>query len=69
MKVNKLKARMVEKGVSAGEISEFMGINTVTFYRKIRHNYFTVKDLSAISTILGLSNSDLLDIFFEKEGA
>ena len=65
MKANKLKARMIERGITAARLSEYMGINIATFYRKLKNNYFTLKDASIMSQILELSNADIVDIFFE----
>lgn len=64
MKKAKLKAKMVENGVSAGELSETLTISKSTFYRKLNSGEdFTVGEATKIAQKLNLSADELTEIF------
>ena len=67
--VNKLKGRMVEKGLTGGQLSQLLSIDRATFYRKMASNgeTFTVREVSEIATILQLDGEELNAIFFAQE--
>lgn len=63
--VNKLKGRIVERNSSVAELSEKMGIDKATFYRKLNEpGSFTIRDADAIKEALDLSTADAVAIFF-----
>lgn len=64
--VNKLRGKIIEKGMTVETISNIMGINKSTFYRKLDKNGdgFLVKEAAAIVEILSLSGIEAADIFF-----
>lgn len=67
VKVNKLKAKVVERGLTVGEVAEQLGINRSTLYRKMRDQTgksFTVKEVQHLSTILQLTTTEIQDIFY-----
>ena len=64
MKANLLKAKMVENGISADMISNKLGINTSTFYRKVKNNSFYTAETKKIAECLKLSAQDIDNIFF-----
>lgn len=64
---DKLKAKMVENKINATQLSEKIGINKSTFYRKLNGNTdFTIKEASAICKELKLTNDDVNAIFFDQ---
>lgn len=64
--INKLKGKIVEKGLNITTLSEKMNIDKSTFYRKLeRHGEaFTIKEANSIMEILGLSGLEMTEIFF-----
>lgn len=65
--VNKLRGRIVENGMSVGEVAQELGMDRSTLYRKLKDTSgetFTVSEVQAISRILNLSAQDVTDIFF-----
>ncbi len=62
-----LRGKMVEKRINAEELSRRIGINTSTFYRKMRSDgeSFTVGQIHKIVDVLQLSNSDAVSIFLQ----
>lgn len=66
MDVLKLRSKMVEKKVSVESLSNLIGINKSTFYRKLSTDGkdFTVGEANAIADSLNLSADDFNAIFF-----
>jgi len=63
---NKLKAKMIEKNISTKELSEKIGINCATFYRKMAKDSFLVGEVVKIGDYLQLSAKEMLAIFFAQ---
>ena len=64
---NLLKAKIVEKGMSALDICKETGMCEATFYRKIsRDGDFSRFEIEKISSILQLSLMDRNNIFFAQ---
>lgn len=62
---NLLKAKITEKGTSAIEICNELGICEATFYRKLsRNGDFSRFEIAKIADVLNLSNSERDVIFF-----
>lgn len=60
-----LKAKMVAKGVSAEELADKIGINTVTLYRKINgKTEFTRSEMQIIKSVFSLNKGEMDAIFF-----
>ena len=66
LNVNKLKGKIVEKGFSIEKLSQILGINPSTFYRKIKNNSFEIEEADAIVKELGLSSTEATEIFFAQ---
>lgn len=65
MDMNKLRARMFERNMNVTKLAERVGISRTAFYRKLQKpGQFTVGEVMRIKSILGLSEDDAIDIFF-----
>ena len=66
--VNKLKAKMVELGTNVDELSEKIGMDRATFYRRLSANgqTFLIKEADAISKELGMTREEVYEIFFSQ---
>ncbi len=64
--VRKLKAKIVESGKTITEISQVLGINPSTFYRKLKQNSFEIGEADVIVRELELSIDDANAIFFSQ---
>lgn len=61
---NKLRGKIVEKGLTIMEISKKLGINPSTFYRKMKKNSFEICEVDVMVNELSLTRDDANDIFF-----
>ena len=68
MKINidRLKGKIVEKGLSGAKIANKLKINQSTFYRKLGDGggSFTIAQAQTIAEILNLSPDECNSIFF-----
>jgi hypothetical protein len=64
LKINKLKAKIIEKSTTIEELSKKIGINKSTFHRKMRNNSFFVNEVDMIAKELQLTAEEISDIFF-----
>ena len=62
----KLRARIVEVGLTNNQVASKMGINIATFYRKIKSNKFNLAEMQALKKILDLDSNLMMEIFFAK---
>lgn len=63
---NKLKGKIVEKGLTISKVSDIIGVNRSTLYRKLNNNdKLTINEACKLKSILELSDSEAIDIFFE----
>ena len=69
--VRKLKARVVEAGMTIPELANKMEMNPSTLYRKLKNNGegLLVKDVDRIITIFDLPGGDINNIFFANHVA
>lgn len=69
--VDELKKRIYEKGFNINEISHSLGINTSTFYRKMKSggDSFSIGEAKKISELLNLTYRDINTIFFGRNVA
>jgi len=69
--VNKLKGKIVEKGLSIEDVAKAIGINKSTLYRKINNNgeTLTIKEANVICKVLGLCGKEAAEIFFNNSVA
>ena len=64
--VRKLKAKIVENGKTITEMSQVLGINPSTFYRKLKQNSFEIGEADVIVRELKLSIEEANAIFFSQ---
>ena len=64
MKVNKLKAKIVENEMSVEQLSAKIPMNKSTFHRKMKNGTFFIAEVEVIAKVLGLTNEEVSDIFF-----
>jgi DNA-binding Xre family transcriptional regulator len=62
--VNKLRGRIVEKGMNVGTLAAKLGVDRSTLYRKIQDGKFTIGEAQRICQTLDLSVEDAMAIFF-----
>lgn len=67
MNANKLKGKIVEKGLNVAKTADLIDINKSSFYRKLNgFDTFTVNEAVKLKEVLGLSNLEALDIFLSR---
>ncbi|MBR1740001.1 MAG: XRE family transcriptional regulator [Ruminococcus sp.] len=62
--VNKLKGKIIEKGKNVEAVALDIGIDSSTFYRKMKNNSFEIEEADKIVKVLELSRDDAMSIFF-----
>lgn len=68
MNANRLKSKIIEKGLNVAKTAELLNMNKSTLYRKINgFEKFTVADAVQLKEILSLSNSEATEIFLTQE--
>lgn len=69
MNILKLKAVIKQRDLSIAQVSDMMGINPSTFYRKLNSNgdNFTVSELQVLKNILSIDNDEAITIFFSNK--
>lgn len=61
---NKLKGKIVERGMTVEEVAKSMGINKASLYRKLRNpETITVVDMAKIKEALNLTAEEFIEIF------
>ena len=64
MDVNKLKGKIVEKGLNVETLAENIGVDRSSLYRKLnRFEKTTIGEARRIKSVLGLTNEEATDIF------
>ena len=66
LNVQKLKGKMVENGKTVEIISKEIGIDTATFYRKLKDNSFKIAEADKIADVLSLTGEEASAIFFSQ---
>ena len=71
MNVNKLKAKIVEKGLNVTIVAERIGIDRSSLYRKLNNEgeTLTVKEAKAIVQVLDIPSLEAAQIFFGNDVA
>ena len=68
MNVNILKSKIALYGMTIEGLADNIGISKAAMYRRLNGKYsFKANEIKAISEILSLSSSDVIDIFFSDE--
>ena len=67
--IDRLKTAMRAKNVTIEQASEHIGINPVTFYRRINRDgeKFTVSEVAKLADLLGMDSATMQDIFFDQK--
>lgn len=64
MKVNKLKGKIVERGMNIESLAKMIGVDRATLYRKLNDaEKITIGEAAKIKEVLEISDSDAYDIF------
>lgn len=66
--INRLKGKIVERGMSVSSLAQKIGIDRATLYRKLENDGagLLVKDANNIAAALGLSYDEAMSIFFAR---
>jgi plasmid maintenance system antidote protein VapI len=65
--INKLKGKIVERGMNVEQLADAMGINRASMYRKLRKaEKITIGEALKIREILQLSNAEACEIFLGR---
>ena len=66
--VNRLKGKIIERGMSITKLAEKIGIDRATLYRKLENDGagLLVKDANNIASVLELSSDEAMSIFFAQ---
>lgn len=64
MQLNKLKAKMVEKGINADILADVIGVDRSSMYRKMNNfEKITIGEAKLIKTALEMSDEEAIAIF------
>lgn len=64
---NKLRGKIVERGLSVSSVSAAIGVHKSTFYRKLSGDApFTIQDADRLVDVLGLTSEETKSIFFSQ---
>lgn len=66
--IERLKAALRDKNVTIEQASKTIGINPVTFYRRINRSgeSFTVSEVGKLADLLQMNSETMQGIFFDK---
>lgn len=66
--INKLKGKIVERGLTVEKLADTLGMDKSTLYRKINSSgdSISIKEADAIARALRLSLDDVNGIFFSQ---
>ena len=66
--INKLKGKIVERGMSMEALADLTGLSRATLYRKINANGedFTIREADSIAHALELTYEEVNAIFFSQ---
>ena len=65
MNVNKLRGKIVEKGLNVEALAEKIGVDRSSLYRKLNQSEkITIGEAQQMKTALEMTNDEARDIFF-----
>lgn len=69
--VNKLRGKIVERGLNVESLANMLSMNKSTLYRHLNGGGegFSIKEANAIAQALDLNYDELMDIFFSSSVA
>lgn len=63
--VNKLKGKIVERGLNVERVAKSLKMNKSTLYRRLEDgSQFTVGEVQALCNVLALTPKEAMEIFF-----
>lgn len=66
MKLNKLKAKIVERGMNVETLAEKIGVDRSSLYRKLNNfEKITIGEANRIKAVLELTNEEASSIFLD----
>lgn len=66
--LNKLRGKIVEKGLSQQELAVSIGIDRSTFYRKMKNGGdFSIGEVSKMSEAMNLTSQEAVEIFLSNK--
>lgn len=64
MNMNKLRAKIIERGMNVEELADIIGMSSQTLYRKLRAPLkITIGEAIQMKDVLKLTDEEALDIF------
>jgi plasmid maintenance system antidote protein VapI len=64
MKLNKLKAKIIEIGINVDALAMKIGVNRSTLYRKLNNfDSITIGEAAKMKDVLGMTDEEAIDIF------
>lgn len=64
MNINKLKAKIVERGMNVEQLADSIGIDRSSLYRKLNaFDKITIGEACRIKDVLNMTNDEAFDIF------
>ena len=70
VKINKIRGRMTELGISMQDLAEKIGVDRATLYRWFDNpDLITMKTVNKLIDILNFNSKETMDIFFDMEVA
>ena len=65
--INKLRGKIVERGLNVPEVAKSMGMDKATLYRRFADgDTFTIGEVRKITEILSLSHEETVEIFLSQ---
>ena len=66
--IERLRTALRDRNVSVEQAAEALGVNPVTFYRRINRNgeKFTISEVDKLADLLNLDSDAVNTIFFDK---
>ena len=70
MNAELLKGTIAEHNLTVEEVSEALGMDRATFYRKLnRHNSFSIEQVNTLIKLLHLTKREINVLFFDPDFA
>lgn len=65
--INKLKAKIVEKGMNVDDLAKFTGITKATIYRRFNNpSDITIEEADKLACTLDMNAEETREIFFAR---
>ena len=67
--IERLKTALKSRNVTVEQVSEHLGVNPATFYRRISRDgeKFTVSEVGKLAELLNMDSKTMNDIFFDQK--